>query len=132
MQVPAPKPVPGPEEVRRRARAIYAYSQLTYPQLEALLGEEPRFLEARLADKARSKVTIELALRIADACGVPRSFITDGWAMDVSERLTALETQMRASRRFADQAQEGGQQQGGHPESDDEDPPGEDSGDPPR
>lgn len=123
-----------PAEVARRVRAAIGYSGLEYAPLSRMtgLGEGVlRRMAAKTDDSQRGAKSIEELWAIADACGVPRTFMEYGFepAADAAEevlrareeeptadlimRLGALEEQVRElvardSRRAAEERQQTG------------------------
>jgi len=111
-----------------RARAARAYAGLSQPKLAGLLQTSVETL-SRLENARKTEITIEELWAIADACGVPRSFMEFGFEVvadageralisgesgDVFERLTVLEDQVRqlvtrdARRELEERQQTGG------------------------
>jgi transcriptional regulator with XRE-family HTH domain len=89
---------PSPEERTRRARAIWAYSMLTQVELAERASIAPRTL-ANYLEKNKPAPPLTQLYKIADACGVPRTFMEEGFSVPVSDddgRVLELEERLDA------------------------------------
>lgn len=90
-------------EMKRRTRAAWSYSLLEQEDLAGRMDVSHATLRGWLR-KHGPRMPLEHALRLADACGVPRAFITSGWSPapvepddpQVVARLARLETQLES------------------------------------
>lgn len=64
---------------RQRARAIAAYSGKDYKELADLLEIKYPTFRGWLAPKGRKTPSLEILLRLADLCKVPRWFVEHGF-----------------------------------------------------
>lgn len=87
-----------------RVRAARSYADLSQAALGELLGVERRIIVSIEADDDRHPLGLREAQQIARACGVPLSFLLNGWAAseDVEDRLSRLETALMHSREERD------------------------------
>lgn len=77
-----------------RARAAWAFSGLDQRDLADRAGLHYDRLRAILAKTNSRDVTLDELQKIADATGVPRAFMENGWTDDTTRRLSALEDQV--------------------------------------
>ncbi len=87
-----------PDESARRARAAIAFSGLDYREIEKATGFSDPTLRRITSRKSPRRTSLEELWAIADACGVPRSFMEEGFAEGgpaPEERLEAVEHQLR-------------------------------------
>lgn len=75
-----------------RARAAWAYSRLDQKELAKRSGVDYHQLRALIAPGNKSEVSTDDLWKIADAAGVPRWFMTEGFE---GERLAEVENQLR-------------------------------------
>lgn len=89
-------------ELKRRVRAVWSYSLLEQNELAEQMGVKPATLRGWLR-KQGPRIPVEVALKMADVCGVPRAFVLDGWdtlrpapATDpaIEQRLAAIEEKL--------------------------------------
>jgi transcriptional regulator with XRE-family HTH domain len=90
----------GTAERRARARAIWAYSGLTQPDLADASGVDYNRLRAILGQSKDTEVSTDELLKLAQAAGIPRAFVLDGWqplqaGHDQEQRLLDLEEAVR-------------------------------------
>jgi transcriptional regulator with XRE-family HTH domain len=85
-------------EVKRNARTAWTYSGLTQPALAAKIGIKSRTLGGYLAASKPQVPDYETRLKIAEACGVPPSFMEEGFSEPVTadERVEELERDLGA------------------------------------
>jgi hypothetical protein len=69
------------EEKRRIARAIWSYAGRSQPAFAADAGLKYDRLRGLLNDQAKSPPTTDELLAMADAAGVPRALVIDGWSV---------------------------------------------------
>lgn len=96
-------------ELTARVRAAWGYSGLTYRELAERTAINEATLRGYLRKSKPNAPSVGDAFRIADACGVPRSFMEQGFREDApapEERLEAVEHQMQTiSRQVRDLAE---------------------------
>ena len=87
-----------PGEIKKRVRVAWTYSGLSQPELAKRTGIKVRTLGGYLAESKPQIPDYETRARIADACGVPRSFMEEGFSESASadDRVAELEAQMAA------------------------------------
>lgn len=70
-----------PEQLAARTRAAIAYSGKDYKDIGAVVGKSPATLARRSSPGTnyRGPQSMEEVYRLADACGVPRSFMEHGF-----------------------------------------------------
>jgi hypothetical protein len=94
--------LPPPETVAARARAALAYAniKLTEKGTPVKVGSVTQATMARIISPTnpRGAASIDELWEIADACGVPRSFMEEGFSESVSadERVEELERDLGA------------------------------------
>jgi transcriptional regulator with XRE-family HTH domain len=88
----------GAEDIKRRVRAAWAFSGLSYDELAERTGIKRRTIDGYLGRSKPSAPGYEDRQAIADACGVPRSFMEEGFSERAAadERVAELEAQMGA------------------------------------
>jgi transcriptional regulator with XRE-family HTH domain len=92
-----------PTDAARRTRAAIAYSGLELSEVAERTGIPPGTLRNIMSRTAPKSGRIERLWAIADACGIPRAFMEDGWAAvavaeppgSLDERVAALEESVR-------------------------------------
>lgn len=87
------------EETARRARAAIGYSGKEHEPIRAQTGISEATWKRLVAKTNPSAATIEQLWAIADACGVPRRFMEEGFRpleADADERLAAIERRLDA------------------------------------
>jgi transcriptional regulator with XRE-family HTH domain len=87
-----------PAEAARRARSAIAYSGLEHHEIAAKTGLDVSKIR-RIASRTKPRgASLEELWEIADACGVPRSFMEEGFseAASADERVEELERDLGA------------------------------------
>jgi transcriptional regulator with XRE-family HTH domain len=79
------------ETATPRARAALAYSGLTQEQLADRIGMKRHTLRGFLGPANKADLDIGLLYKIAEATGVPRRFMDEGFEPDAADRLADLE-----------------------------------------
>lgn len=79
------------DDIGARVRAARSYADLSQQGLADAIGVERRIIGYIEGNETRHVLTVPEAQRIAKACGVPFSFLVDGWTLDLAERVAGLD-----------------------------------------